>query len=220
MELPLSSKQKVGRMQRLIILILCGLVIGCGTEKKINKEKLKKDAQKKAWEQTCKTAKDTSLDEKKTIQKASVAIKRTNVNVKYKDCDAKEFKAQKESVKDASQFTLAFKSGFKNDKSQMRITVYNRTTCENGMFRALVSATQLEIPVAAEQSDRHMWLASDRDNYVDYEVQECAETNADTRCTKSETIEKGTVVVSVQLIEDQTEEVKELTVCRKPSQKK
>lgn len=198
-------------MRFITILFTFTVFIGCSAQKKVN---TKEDRN------ACKTVRDTSLDQQKAIHKTSVTMTRGSVKVKYKDCDQNEFLKQKQQVKDTAAVALDVKANFKLTESQMSVSVYNRTNCESGNFRTRAKSSLLEIPVSVEKSNQHLKLATDRENYIDYEIRECETVNSEFHCTKSEVVEKGTLVLAVQFADYELGDEKEITVCRVPEQKR
>lgn len=198
------------------VLLLAGFVLlapllGCGGDKKPKSARPDKNA--------CKTVEDRSLNQQKAIQKSTVTINRKATKINYINCEQSEFLKQKQLVRDATSVELAVKANFKADESQMSVSVYNRTNCESGNFRTRSKSGTLTIPVSVDKSTKHLRLSAVHDNYIDYEIRECAKVNAEFHCTESEVVEQGTLVLAVKFTDVQVSDTKEITVCRRAKRK-
>lgn len=202
-------------MNKLITVILCAVLMGCGAATKMNPGANGKKSP--SGGSPCKTKNDKSLDQQKNVQNATVTVKQIKQETIYKNCEGKEINKKLAKIKEKTKATLQFKDTSKTQKTSLKLVATNRTTCESTIHTIKKGITKLEIPVAAEKTDKeHLLIDDARENYIDYEISECTDAKSNKECVGSQVVERGTLVLTVKIAEqDDLAKPKEVTACRK-----
>ena len=171
----------------------------------------------------CKTANDTSIAADRSVTKQTIQVFGSRQRVIRKDCSGRVKSDKIESqeavykqgvtVEPKGQFTEADTHG------------YNRTTCDSAntisigkalseMFSFFGSKSKPFFQFTPHTSPTFFGgghVRKNADNYIDYEFTRCVQKSADQKtCLKSETLEKGTLILTVNYSESFIEQPLEI----------
>jgi hypothetical protein len=170
----------------------------------------------------CQTKSDTSLDPARKIQRQTINVKMEKQRVIRKDCTGNVTSDKIEKVTMPSSDILLKPAGWWI--GQGIGMPYNRTTCTGPGFeleRVLLTAVGVGVVDTLADSARNnagfpsvrfkvdtsptvgaMHVRKNADNYIDYEFQKCTEKNSEGACSKTESLEKGTLILTVNYTEN------------------
>jgi hypothetical protein len=188
----------------------------------------------------CSTINDTSLDPARVVQRKSVALKLEYQLVSHKDCSGREIKRGIEKVTLPQEEYVLTPAGnnwgdwWKRLGGTDRSTAYNRTSCtDSGSGDTLIKilALPLFLPQIAADGVKDvaghprmrfyintsptaldMRVIRNRDNYIDYEFSKCE--SAGSACTKPTSVERGTLILTVNYSENNLTGVKDVSDCQ------
>ncbi len=172
---------------------------------------------------SCETAEDQSLSSEAVIQRQTIQVRMEKQRVIRRDCKGDVISDKMEKVAmPETEIELRPKSwmGFRKTLASL----FNRTTCSAPGFQIeniLETAMGLNLwrdikdnaknafgyprarlTVSTSPTVSYMHVRKNQDNYIDYEFVGCEIKGEDGVCKKSKTIERGTLILTVQYTEN------------------
>ena len=197
----------------VLSLVAISTVCACTVKKKASKV------------EACKTAHDTSIAPDRIVERKTIQMFGSRQRVIRKNCagvvTSDKIESQEATYKDG--VTVNPKGQF----AEAEAHGYNRTTCDTAdtssigkalteMFGFFGSKSKPFFQFTPHTSPTFFGgghVKKNADNYIDYQFDRCVQKSADGKtCVKSETLEKGTLILTVQYSEgfiDQPTEVQE-----------
>lgn len=198
----------------VISLVAISVLGACSVKSKPNKNK----------RPACPTANDQSLSPDRTIVRRTIELTGTRQRVIRLTCTG-AVRSNKIETREGSAVN-GVKIHPSRPMTDAEATGYNRTTCNSiyeDTFHNLFSPRSKTDPVfrfSPHTSPKIFGsgrVKKNADNYIDYEFTKCVEKSADGKtCVKTETLEKGTLILTVVYSEKPVDEPLELKeVCEK-----
>lgn len=180
-----------------------------------------------SWE--CPTKNDTSLDPKRAVQRQTISVKMEKQRVIRKDCDGKVTSDRMEKVTfPTTDIVLTPTKWWAGSMRGTPVSVENRTTCTTpGMewdkklmmlligqgtatgvwdyVRDAAGFPRIRFSVDTSPTNSSMHVKKNQENYIDYEFGYCEEmalSPEGQKCKKMKTIEKGTLILTVNYTEN------------------
>lgn len=183
----------------------------------------------------CATENDQTIDPAHAVQRKTVDLRRQRQRIIRRGCNQKlESDGMEKTI--YPETDLIITPIMVKDK-RLTGSAYNRTTCKGeGMgigklFTALVSPfqtwfesdkSQIKLVIDTSPVEDHMHVRRGRDNYIDYEFRKCLDKSRPegVSCVKSEVVERGTLVLTVNYSElPDIETPREIVDCKEDQKK-